>query len=67
LSLVGKRSKRAQAGCGIIASNSGSRPKTSTKLQLGFRPRLLTNCDGKMKEKSETLKICKIFISHVVS
>ena len=43
LSLVGKRRRRALVGCGRMASNSGSKPKTSTKLQVGFNPRFVTN------------------------
>ena len=43
LSLVGKRRRRAHVGCGRMASNSGSKPKTSTKLQVGFNPRFVTN------------------------
>ena len=43
LSLVGKRRRRAHVGCGRMASNSGSKPKTSTKLQVGFNPRFVRN------------------------
>ena len=45
LSLVGKRRRRAHVGCGRMASNSGSKPKTSTKLQVAFNPRFVTNCN----------------------
>ena len=43
LSLVGKSSRRAHVGCGIRARSSGSSPYTSTKLQLGLKPRLVIN------------------------
>ena len=42
--IIGKgKRRRALVCCGRMASNSGSKPKTSTKLQVGFNPRFVTN------------------------